>query len=197
MKKLMIAAAIVCAAAFAQAATFSWSSANLMGPDVDLANLSAGHVGVGSTAVKNMAISWSYEITLSNDSGQSDTLSGSTWSWKGSKANIAGLSSDVMWKPSSDADPDNVVDYSIVISGTYEDTKKGTVWTITSDAISGNNKYSSLSDLSLATGGVSGWTISGGDTPTPPPTPTPTPEPTSGLLLLLGVAGLALRRRRA
>ena len=30
-----------------------------------------------------------------------------------------------------------------------------------------------------------------------PPAPAPIPEPTSGLLLLLGVAGLALRRRRA
>ena len=37
------------------------------------------------------------------------------------------------------------------------------------------------------------WTF----TPSPvPPTPTPTPEPTSGLLLLLGVAGLALRRKQ-
>ena len=191
MKKLMIAVAIVCAAALAQAATFSWSSANLMGPDVDLANLSAGHVGVGSTAIKNMAISWSYEISLSNDSGQSDTLPGSSWAWKGSKANITGLNSDVMWKPSSDADPDNMVDYSIVITGTYTDTKE-TVWTFTSDAIAGQTGYSSLSDLVLSTGGVSGWTISGGDTPTP----TPTPEPTSGLLLLLGVAGLALRRKQ-
>ena len=32
---------------------------------------------------------------------------------------------------------------------------------------------------------------------TTPPGPGPIPEPTSGLLLLLGVAGLALRRRRA
>ena len=29
------------------------------------------------------------------------------------------------------------------------------------------------------------------------PTPTPTPEPTSGMLLLLGLAGLALKRKRA
>ena len=33
--------------------------------------------------------------------------------------------------------------------------------------------------------------------PGPGPGPTPIPEPTSGLLMLLGVAGLALRRRRA
>lgn len=35
------------------------------------------------------------------------------------------------------------------------------------------------------------------DDPGPGPGPEPVPEPTSGLLLLLGVAGLALRRRRA
>ena len=41
---------------------------------------------------------------------------------------------------------------------------------------------------------TSSGTIGGGPTP---PGPDPIPEPTSGLLLLLGVAGLALRRRRA
>ena len=35
----------------------------------------------------------------------------------------------------------------------------------------------------------SGWQTYSG------PQPTPTPEPTSGLLLLLGVAGLALKRK--
>jgi len=59
---------------------------------------------------------------------------------------------------------------------------------------------------------VSDYAYSGSDTPTtmsfdsftagtlatkttPPPGPEPVPEPTSGLLMLLGVAGLALRRR--
>lgn len=42
-----------------------------------------------------------------------------------------------------------------------------------------------------ATFGASDWA----DTPAPGPTPPVIPEPTTGLLVLLGVAGLALRRR--
>ena len=45
----------------------------------------------------------------------------------------------------------------------------------------------------VITGDSSTWSkIGGGAGPTPP---TPIPEPTSGLMLLLGVAGLALRRK--
>ena len=39
------------------------------------------------------------------------------------------------------------------------------------------------------------WTAVG--TPAPGPGPEPVPEPTSGLLMLIGAAGLALRRKRA
>ena len=41
-----------------------------------------------------------------------------------------------------------------------------------------------------------GWTALP-TTPTPGPGPDPVPEPTSGILLVLGMAGLALRRRNA
>ena len=44
-------------------------------------------------------------------------------------------------------------------------------------------------DPEIGAGSAGAWT--------PVSTPSPTPEPTGGLLLLLGAAGLALRRRRA
>ena len=50
----------------------------------------------------------------------------------------------------------------------------------------------------LQTAAPSTWAISGikAVTPPTPPGPEPIPEPTSGLLMLLGVAGLALRRKQ-
>ena len=74
-----------------------------------------------------------------------------------------------------------------MINGTYKDGA-GTEWTLTSNHITGTtDPYSSLSTAKLTTAVPLSWTI----------TSSSVPEPTSGLLLLLGVAGLALRRKRA
>ena len=72
----------------------------------------------------------------------------------------------------------------------------------TSTDASGNTYQSeTVSALAWAVGsgsfsfeGNGTWTAAPGPTP---PGPTPVPEPTSGLLMLLGVAGLALKRRKA
>ena len=192
MKKLMIAAAIVCAAAFAQAASFTWTSASgALAPDIDLANMKAGTYGNGTTTLKDMtAITWAYEMTLTKGKS-TDTLSGNL-AYKGAAGliNVKGLSSTLMEKP-GEGEPDVDVGYSIVISGTYNDGKYD--YTITSDAITGTKSLSSLASLDIQSGIPSSWTVTGGG---PEPTPTPTPEPTSGLLLLLGVAGLTLRRKQ-
>ena len=59
------------------------------------------------------------------------------------------------------------------------------------DAVIADKASFTWSDI--VTGNPSTWAdIGGGPLP-----PEPTPEPTSGLLLLLGLSGLALRRRRA
>ena len=195
MKKLMISAAIVCAAAFAQAASFTWgTTAGAMAPAIDLANMKAGTYGNGTTTLKDMtAITWAYEMTLTKGKA-TDTLSGNL-AYKGAAGliNVKSLSSTLMEKP-AEGQPDVDVGYSIVISGTYNDGKYD--YTITSDAITGTKTLSSLANLDIQSGIPSSWTVTGGG-PGPGPDPTPTPEPTSGLLLLLGVAGLSLRRRRA
>ena len=72
----------------------------------------------------------------------------------------------------------------------------------TSEDAAGNTYQSeTVSALAWAVGtgsvtfeGNGTWTAAPGPTP---PGPTPVPEPTSGLLMLLGVAGLALKRRKA
>ena len=80
------------------------------------------------------------------------------------------------------------IDYSIIITGTYTDAK-GTKWTVVSDAITSASplEYNQGDVAKLGTGVPTKWSI----------TAESVPEPTSGLLLLLGVAGLALKRRRA
>ena len=190
MKKLMMAVAVVLAAATVQAATFTWStSAKQLAPNIDLANLVAGTYGNGTGNLSAMtAVTWAFTMELDNGT-DSDTLNG-TPAYKMSKINITGLSSDVVFKPGS-GDPNNNVNYSIVITGTYNDGT--TDWTITSTPIAGVQSFSSLSDLTIATAIATEWTVTGATPPTPPVIP----EPTTGLLVLLGVAGLALRRRRA
>ena len=186
MKKLMMAVAVVLAAAAVQAATFTWAtSAKQYAPNIDLANLVAGTYGNSSTALKNMtAVTWAFTMELDNGT-ISDTING-TPTYKLNKINVANLSSDVVFLPGA-SDPDNNVNYSIVISGTYNDGT--TDWTITSSPIVGTESFSSLSTLQIISPNATQWTVAGGAPVIP--------EPTTGLLVLLGVAGLALRRRCA
>ena len=188
MKKLMIAAAIVCAAAMSQASTFVWSSTDkAYGPD--LTKLVVGHMDPGTANAQYMkteasSVAWTFVMTLGSGDN-TDVVSGSITSsdFSSNKIKVQGLDSDLI--PDHPATP-TTVPYSIIITGKYTDANEKE-WTLTSDAITGNASYSSVTTTDLKTGAPAGWNV----------TSTDVPEPTSGLLLLLGVAGLALRRRRA
>ena len=154
MKKLMIAAAIVCAAAFAQAASFTWgfASGSIVGPAAEY-NLYIGDLLIATAGQDPDAFNF----------GNFDTSNLSTHD---AVSATAGQAFKLVLRTSDDK-------FEIVYSGnSVEQTEVGMGTT---------TKYM---DLTVATDYQAGdWKA--------------VPEPTSGLLLLLGVASLALKRRRA
>ena len=189
MKKLIVAAALVCAAAVTQATTFKWgTSAQAYGPAV--ANLTVPGVYSPGTANNdrmkaegtNQGVTWTYSMILTATVGTtvttSDEITGTITSYSSNKIN-QDISTDFFTLPTDDSTKNYAWD--IVITGTM--TVGTDVYTITSDHITGSRDFTSLSNASISTGVPGQWTV--------------TPEPTSGLLLLLGAAGLALKRKRA
>ena len=182
MKKLMIAAAIVCAAVMSQAASVTWTV------DWAYSNYDSVNTYYDGSSVNYWIV---------NMLGATDTT---------------GLSVD------KDGNLVNSANYAVVASGSFEatayDAVEGTIANdnylalVIYDAANGLYGVSDANQVSgivaepptagsLAAsfqndGGSEGYLIAN----TPIPTE-PVPEPTSGLLMLLGVAGLALRRKRA
>ena len=189
MKKLIVAAAFVCTAVVAQAATFTWGTeSQAYGPAV--ANLTVpGVYAPGTVNADRMkaegssqGVTWTYTMiltaTVGTDVTVSDAIVGNITTYSSNKI-AQSITSDFFSLPTDDSVKNYAWD--IVITGTM--TVGTDVYTITSDHITGNFDYTKLSELKLTTGVPGSWTV--------------TPEPTSGLLLLLGAAGLALKRKRA
>lgn len=183
MKKLIIAAAIVCVAAMSQAASVYWGGA-IGTPD------GADTLPAGTQAA--------LIFSDSAFSGAATTLAG--WS-AGAEANnggsVVGLytmtaNDSSNWAFSATYSKDGSVDgyYAVlVLNGTGDMASYYDIGNIsgTTGASSPTDKLINLS----WTGGE--YLTSGGYTVTVGAVP----EPTSGLLLLLGMAGLALKRKRA
>ena len=195
MKKLLIAAAIVGFAAVTNAATFLWSTASqAYGPSV--ANLTPDASGVYAVGTanadrmraegSNQGVTWTYILTLTSGS-DSETINGTLASTSYSSNKIyVNVDTTTIDIPTGE-DP-ATISWEIVLTGT-KTTDDGT-YTYVSDTITGSKQYTSLSSREISTGVATSWTVT-----VPGPTPPVVPEPTTGLLVLLGVAGLALRRR--
>ena len=178
MKKLMMAVAIVCAAVGAQAAQISWgntSTSLIYGLD-------------GSTRMTT-ALATTYALSVELVDSNGNTVA-STSSFNAMvPGNLAGTSYTYTYGTDYSSGSTFSIIAKMTVDGQAYEMKIGD-FTITSaadntgkDTFTWNaGTYGGLADTGTAGSGAS-WAA--------------VPEPTSGLLLALGICGLALKRKRA
>lgn len=184
MKKLIIAAAVVCAAVFAHAAAANWkASANSM------------YNGSGSTADSALFTGTGYLFDAGVTSQAAlfalieanTTIGTSTAGYVATASFNEGVFSGLTFE-NGEQGGGSYKYYFVVVDGdkAYFSNEKSVTANATATAKNvGFGAQSGSSALPTGTGfqGAGKWSA--------------VPEPTSGLLMLLGMAGLALRRRRA
>ena len=192
MKKLIVALGAVALAVSAQAATVRWNSGTIYAP--------ASATGTSSTTARDASIT-AYLYTFSsldayNAAKAKDVVSLYNEYVKGGKeatataSSNAGGQANIQQAGAADGSTDSPVDvYGMVL---YVDTATAASY----DGVDAFVKAGFAADLYKDTTGLTfgnlgtqqtAWTAVGQSVP----------EPTSGLLLLLGMAGLALKRKRA
>ena len=187
MKKLMIAAAIVCAAVIANATSVSWGIEYASDPwlDDDLGAGFTAYLLVNSASLGGSSVTYDYDTAVANlAKGDFSFVPGAAVSTSGFDYGEAMGEGGNLNNGSAEAN--NVVSAYAIILGKNDDgadvayitSKNGTEITAL-----GGSATIAFGDISAGTGTAGNWYVA--------------PEPTSGLLLLIGVAGMALRRRRA
>ena len=187
MKKLMIAAAVVCAAAVVQAASIDWGIPNLAWKNAAGNNPATGSVVYlinGDTALDTIAAAV-----------KAGTVASQSWFY-GSAAtdNTKGRVTELTLDGGSKLTAGTSYNFSaLLIDGDKYMVSKAfaqTAYTPGVDeamAVSFDSSYFGVNALTYnASTAANGWAATAA-----------TPEPTSAMLILLGFAGLALKRKRA
>ena len=186
MKKLMIALAVAAVAAIGNAASVNWLSGTVLDPNGDVANKSV-------TAYLWVIDAATYDTFAANTTGKA--MSDAVYAAYGTKTGDAYASGTTTKKGVRDLTDDskayaaNDSAYGVILYtyGSGDDLQyMGNVGKVTFESsmdVDSQNMSQFL--LGNTTAGATAWSTAS------------VPEPTSGLLLLLGMAGLALKRKRA
>ncbi len=192
MKKLMIVCAAVVMAAAAQAATVNWTISNVYSPSDSTAKIAAGSMSAWLFVTANstdktagIPVTTLAAVQTVLDSGDLTGLSSLAAAHASNAAagnitgatGLEGFSSGTLTAFAVVVDSTDLAsaeNYFLVSGGATKDA------TFTSATGAKTLLWGSQASITQAAGA---WTA--------------VPEPTSGLLMLLGMAGLALRRKRA
>lgn len=183
MKRLIIAMFVALSTIAANAATWGWKTAKsggvVYGPDSGSALVSGTAYLFLSTEAEAVFTSWDGGTALSAIAGSLDSTSISSGkiAAKSEPFDYVADPLNVIFATTTTVDGKEYLYISTIASGAALDVGRTTLQFKETSASSAASK--------LASGGYqgAGWYAA--------------PEPTSGLLMLLGMAGLALRRRRA
>lgn len=170
MKKLIIMTAIIVAGIVANAASFKWTGANIYGADTTTKFTGTATIYAyldTATVADAVKVVDAFVISGTIKSDALGTATGFTYDW----GDAIGNSNYNFFFVIEDGDKtfnSSISDPSKIVVGKAAATATTTV---------------AFANMATATQNASNWAA--------------VPEPTSGLLLLLGMAGLALKRKRA